>query len=148
MTEIKRSLLNLIQHEFPLEPKPFLTLGIRLGISEKKCIDILKQLVDDGILRAIRMVISWNKIGFSTVLVGMKVDPEKIDTVALAISQREEVTHNYIRKGHFNLWFTLIYSIPEQKDKFFDSIRAMNGVDDLREFKAEKTYKIGLVLDV
>jgi siroheme decarboxylase len=148
MTDNQRSLLNMIQHDFPLEPRPFLTLGKRLGISEKQCIGLLKQFIADGILRAIRMVISWNKIGFSTVLVGMKVDPAHIETVAAEISRVEEVTHNYARQGSFNLWFTLIYDTLEKKKSLFDSLRHMDGVEDIREFKAEKTYKIGLVLDV
>jgi siroheme decarboxylase len=148
MDELDRSLLNTIQNDFPLEPRPYQTIGKRLGISEEKCIDLLKILLSEGILRAIRMVISWKKIGYSTVLVGMKVDPDQIETIASEISKIEEVTHNYARQGSFNLWFTLIYNRPEEKDLLFTSLRTMKGVEDIREFKAEKTYKIGLVLDV
>lgn len=148
MTEIERSLLNQIQHDFPLEARPYRTIGDRLGISEKTCIDLLKQLTIRGILRSIRMVISWNKLGLSTVLIGMKVDPVHLETIVSKINSINEVTHNYERQGHFNLWFTLVYDQPEQKMQLLDSLRAMAGVDDLREFKAEKTYKIGLILDV
>jgi DNA-binding Lrp family transcriptional regulator len=148
MTEIERSLLNQIQHEFPLEPRPYRTLGDRLGISEQKCISILKQLSLKGILRSIRMVISWNKLGLSTILIGMKVDPLHLEAIVNKISNINEVTHNYLREGHFNLWFTLVYDRTEQKTLLLDSLRTMTGVEDLREFKAEKTYKIGLILDV
>ncbi len=148
MTEIERSLLNLVQHDFPLEAHPYRTLGDRLGISEKTCINLLKQLTVKRILRSIRMVISWNKLGLSTVLIAMKVDPTYLEAVVKKINNVNEVTHNYERQGHFNLWFTLVYDQPEQKMQLLDSLRAMSGVEDLREFKAEKTYKIGLILDV
>lgn len=148
MDDLERSLLNTIQHDFPLEPRPYMTIGKRLGISEEKCISLLKKLLSEGILRTIRMVISWKKTGYSTVLVGMKVDPDQIETVASEISKIEEVTHNYARQGVFNLWFTLIYNKPEEKELLFTSLRNKKGVDDIREFIAEKTYKIGLVLDV
>lgn len=148
MTEIERSLLNLIQHDFPLEARPYRTLGDRLGISENTCINLLKQLTVKGILRSIRMVISWNKLGLSTILIGLKVDPTHLDDVAKKINSINEVTHNYQRQAYFNLWFTLVYDLPEQKMQLLNSLRAMRGVEDLREFKAEKTYKIGLVLNV
>lgn len=148
MTEIERSLLNLVQHEFPLEARPYRTLGDRLGIPEKNCIDLLKQLSLKGILRSIRMVISWNKLGLSTVLIGMKVNPIHIDAIVKKINNLNEVTHNYERQGRFNLWFTLVYDQPGQKIQLLDSLRAMAGVEDVKEFKAEKIYKIGLILDV
>jgi DNA-binding Lrp family transcriptional regulator len=148
MTDLERSLLNIVQRDFPLEPRPFRTIGDRLGISEKKCIALLKRLSDVGILRAIRSVISWNKLGFSTLLIGLKVDPTHLDAVAGEINRIDGVTHNYARSGLLNLWFTLIYDNAEQKDMLFARLRHMEGVEDIREFRAEKTYKIGLVLDV
>jgi DNA-binding Lrp family transcriptional regulator len=148
MTDLERSLLNVIQNDFPLEARPYRTIGERLGITEEKCIDALKQLTDIGILRTIRPVISWNKMGLSTILVGMKVDPEYLDTVAAEISSIDEVTHNYARDGKLNLWFTLIYDTEKKKEMLFDWLRQMQGVKDIKEFRAEKTYKIGLILDV
>jgi DNA-binding Lrp family transcriptional regulator len=148
MTDLERSLLNVVQRDFPLEERPFRSLGNRLGISEKKCIALLRRLADDGILAGIRPVISWNKIGFSTVLVGMHVDPTEMNAVAEEINRVDGVTHNYERTGALNLWFTMIYDGHEDKERLFSRLRMMKGVEDLKEFKAEKTYKIGVVLDV
>lgn len=148
MTDLERKLLNIVQNDFPLEPCPFRAIGERAGISESKCIELLKSLSVRGILRAIRAVISWNKVGLSTILVGMKVDPDCLDTVAGEISEIEGVTHNYARNGMLNLWFTLIYETQREKEDLFSRLRKMRGVEDIREFRAEKTYKIGLILDV
>jgi hypothetical protein len=68
--------------------------------------------------------------------------------VASVINQLDQVTHNYAREGARNLWFTLIYESEKEKTDVFGMIRGLDGVTDLKEFPAEKTYKIGLVLDV
>ncbi len=148
MTDLERSLLNMVQRDFPLEPCPFRTIGNRLGISENKCIALIRRLSDVGILRAIRAIISWDKLGYSTVLVGMRVETAHLDTVAGEINRVEGVTHNYARSGHLNLWFTLIYDNQHEKEALFAKLRRLRGVEDIKEFHAEKIYKIGLVLDV
>lgn len=148
MTEIQRSILDIVQKDFPLELRPFLTIGKKAGITEERCIEILKNLSQSSILRSIRAIISWNKIGFSTVLIGMSVDPEKIESVAQMLNSIERITHNYERQGALNLWFTLIYESSKEKDNLLNYLKKIDGVQQIREFHAEKTYKIGLVLDV
>ncbi|MBN2188616.1 MAG: Lrp/AsnC family transcriptional regulator [Chitinispirillaceae bacterium] len=148
MTRLERDLLTLVQSDFPLEPRPFAALAARLDTSERRVTAALKRLMNAGILRAIRPVISWHALGLKTVLVGMTVAPERIDAIARAISRIDGVTHNYSRAGTFNLWFTLIYDLTREKKALFDRLCRMRGVLDMREFRAEKTYKLGLVLDV
>lgn len=148
LTDLEKDLLNNIQCNFPLVPRPFLEIANRCSITEEKCIKTLKKLSSNGILRSIRAVFSWNKLQYKTVLVGMKIDPDCIDDVANEINSLNEVTHNYSREGIFNLWFTLIYNNNQFKESLFLKLKNLKGVKDLREFNAEKTYKIGLVLDV
>lgn len=148
MDKLEKDLLNLVQNEFPLSVRPFEVIGKKLGISEDQCIEMLKKLSDSGILRAIRAVISWNSIGYSTMLIGMKVQPQYIDDIVAELQHIDEITHNYSRVGELNLWFTLIYSSVNQKDILLERLRKMQGVMDIKEFPAEKVYKIGLKLDV
>jgi DNA-binding Lrp family transcriptional regulator len=148
MTEIERALLNSIQNEFPLVERPFQMIAANAGIPEYQCIDILKKLSLSGILRSIRAVLSWNRIGYSTVLIAVKIKPDCIDHVAHEVCKIDEVTHNYCREGHFNLWFTLIYKSVTHKKSIIMQLSAIDGVVDIRELHAEKTYKIGLILDV
>ena len=148
MTKLERDLLNMVQNEFPLEPRPFAAIAVKLGISQKRCIAALGRLKKSGILRDIRPVVEWRSLGFKTVLVGMSVAPHKSDAVARILNRIEGVTHNYLREGSLNLWFTLIYDAPAEKNRLFARLRKIDGVHALYEFKAEKVYKIGLVLDV
>jgi DNA-binding Lrp family transcriptional regulator len=148
MTEIERSLLNIIQNRFPLNARPFRSIAEIAGITEEECLTHLRKLAENGILRTIRAVVNWKKAGFSTTLIGVCVRPENLDKVAEQISSYEQVTHNYARAADRNLWFTLIYESEEQKTGLLEKITNLDGVEDLKEFPAEKTYKIGLVLDV
>jgi DNA-binding Lrp family transcriptional regulator len=148
MTDLEKKLLNIVQTDFPLDVRPFRVIADKAGITEDDCLYHLKKLFDNGILRTIRAVIDWRKCGFSTTLVGVCVVPDKIDSVANNISSIDQVTHNYAREGERNLWFTLIYESAKEKTDVLKKITLLDGVTDLKEFPAEKTYKIGLVLDV
>jgi DNA-binding Lrp family transcriptional regulator len=148
MDKLEKDLLNLVQNDFPLSVRPFEEIGTKLGISEERCIEMLQNLSDTGILRSVRAVINWNSIGYSTMLIGMKVQPNNIAEVAKELQHIDEITHNYSREGEINLWFTLIYNSADQKDALLQRLRKMEGVMDIKEFTAEKVYKIGLKLDV
>lgn len=148
MEKLDRDLLSMVQHEFPLNRRPFALMAGKLGISEVECIDRLAQLNRQGILREIRPVINWKMVGFTGILIGMRVEHEQIDAVAEKINEISGVTHNYAREGELNLWCTLTFSGVEEKIRHLDFMRSLPGVTDLREFASEKTYKIGLLLNV
>ena len=107
----------------------------------------VKKLSDSGILRAVRAVINWNSIGYSTMLIGMKVQPNNIAEVAEELQHIDEITHNYSREGELTCGLHLIYNSANQKDILLE-LRKVGGVIDIKEFPAEKVYKIGLKLDV
>jgi DNA-binding Lrp family transcriptional regulator len=148
MTDIERRLLNLVQKEFPLDIRPFRSIAEQLDISEAECIETLRRFSDQGIFRGIKPLISWKDLGYSSVLIGMDVDEKEIDAVASEINKDPGVTHNYSRKGPLNLWCTFTYENKTEKDDFIEKLYSLSGVVKCREFPAEKTYKIGLVLDV
>ena len=148
MLQIERELLNIVQNDFPLEPRPFAAIATKLGITETECIERLRALSDQGILREIRPVVAWNRVGFTGILIGIEVAPERVDDVAEKINTIRGVTHNYLREGRLNLWCTLTFGDLAEKQRHLSFMRSLDGVVDIREFSSEKTYKIGLVLDV
>ncbi len=148
LQQIERDLLNIVQHDFPLDPCPFTIIAERLGISEEECLERLDDLSRRGILRGIRPVINWKEAGFTGILIGIEADPGCVDEVAEAINTIPGVTHNYLREGRLNLWCTLTFGGPEEKERLISFMARQPGVRDLKEFASEKTYKIGLILDV
>lgn len=148
MDELDRQLLNCVQHDFPLDRHPFAVLASQCGITENQCIERLGKLVAAGILREIRPVINWRSAGFTGVLIGIQVTEDSIDAVAAQLNLLPGVTHNYKREGRLNLWCTLTYDGEEEHCRQIAFMRSLEGVVDVKEFASEKTYKIGLVLDV
>jgi len=148
MQKIDRELLNMVQNDFPLMCRPYAIMAGKLGISEVECIDRLNALHREGILREIRPVVNWKKVGLTSILIGIEADPEKIDAVAAALNTLNGVTHNYQREGRLNLWCTLTFDGEDEKKRLIQFMKGQPGVKDLKEFASEKTYKIGLVLNV
>lgn len=99
-------LLNEFQRDLPLVERPFAEIAQQLGSDEATVIDLLGQLLDDGVVSRVGPVIRPHTIGAS-VLAAMAVPPERLDQVAELISDQPEVNHNYEREHHFNLWFVL-----------------------------------------
>jgi DNA-binding Lrp family transcriptional regulator len=148
MNDLECKILNIVQHDFPLDAYPFRVIAKKLNVSEQDCLDALRKMQSQGILRGIKPVIQWRNLGFSSILVGAEVDDQKIDIVAEKISLNAGVTHNYKRSGPLNLWFTLTYENESERKMFINEIESLEGVVRIREFPSDKMYKIGLVLDV
>lgn len=146
--QLTRELLNRVQNDFPLDRRPFRIIAEDLGITEDDCLKRLNDLIDQGILREIRPVINWKAAGFTALLIGMQVDEGKVDNVAGELNKLSGVTHNYLRDGTLNLWCTLTCESDTTKNRILSHMKSLDGVNDVKEFASEKTYKIGLVLDV
>ena len=99
-------LLNDFQRNFPLCPAPFAELAARLGVAEGAVLRMLEQLRRDGKIARVGAVFAPKRIGAST-LAAMAVAPEKLRSVAEAISRFPEVNHNYEREHRYNLWFVV-----------------------------------------
>ena len=148
MHRTDRELLNMVQHDFPLATRPYAHIAERLGMTEAECISRLAELNRLGILREIRPVVNWKSAGFNGILIGIAVDPDHVDDVAEAINTIPGVTHNYLREGRLNLWCTLTFDGEEEKVEYLAFMRSQPGVLEVKEFASEKTYKIGLLLNV
>ncbi|MEO1784262.1 hypothetical protein V4762_04195 [Thermodesulfobium sp. 4217-1] len=142
LTEVEETLLEKIQHNFPIVEKPFDELGAQLGISGQEVIKILQKLKSEGIIRLIGGVFDPRKLGFKGTLVGLKVDNDHIENVVERINKCHGVSHNYLRDHEYNLWFTLIMPSKEEIDAFIDDLRKEEGIISLVELPAKRIFKI------
>lgn len=97
-------LLNEFQRGFPLTSWPFAELAEQLEVDELDVLEALRRLSAEGVVSRVGAVFSPRRIGAST-LAALAVPPERLDTVADAVSAYAEVNHNYEREHHWNLWF-------------------------------------------
>ena len=148
MDEIDLRLLAMVQEEFPLAKRPFQVLGEALGISEAEALVRLERLKCDGLVRRIGPIMDLRKLGYSGVLVAMKVPEEKADKAAKIVSEYEEVSHNYLRPNEtgYNLWFTI--SAKEQRIlEALDEIKLKTGMKPL-VLPTIRIFKIGVKFDI
>ncbi len=148
LTPLDRELLNLLQSDFPLTGRPFAALGERLGLGEEEVMSRVAALKESGIIRRIGGIFDSGKLGFTSTLVALQVEEGKLREVAAAVSAYAGVTHNYRREHEFNLWFTLVTSSAEERERTLKEIEALPGVRALRNLPALRLFKIGVNFDM
>lgn len=148
LEDLDRELLNAVQWDFPLEPRPFAVLGERLGMDEAEVRARVERVKELGVLRQLSAIFDTRALGFSSALVAAKVDPEGVDEAADAISRHPGVSHNYKRNHEFNLWYTLAVPPGEDFDEHIDVLHRESGSLVTRKLPTITLYKIGVKLDM
>ena len=126
LTDIEKHVLNDFQHGFPLVPRPYKELAVKLGTSEEVILGTLNKLKKNGFISRVGAVFRANSIGAST-LAAMSVPDEEIESIAAIINDYREVNHNYKREHHFNLWFVLTASDEHDLNAVLDDIEQKTG---------------------
>jgi len=148
MDATNKNILNEIQSDFPMTPRPFLDLGKRLGLSEDQVIEAIKRLRDEGIIRRIGGNFHSSKLNFASTLCAAKVPQEKIDDFVEIVNRYPGVTHNYLRNNDYNIWFTFIAQHMGYIEKALQEISEITGVTAIRNLPAVRTFKIKVDFEV
>lgn len=134
-------LLNRIQNNFPIASNPYKVLAKELNIPEEDIFNRIKDLIKKGVIRRIGANFNSNKLGYKSTLIAMKVPDEKLEEVASIINRFKGVTHNYLRDGTYNLWFTLI-------GDHLNKIKEETGINDLLDLPVIRQFKINAEFNV
>lgn len=148
MDEIDKKLLVLIQCELPIDKRPFQIIGESLSITEKEVLERIDNLKKEGLIRRIGGIFNSRKLGYIGTLCAAKVPPSKIDSTAKFINSYDEITHNYIREGIYNMWFTVIAYSENKLCSIIEEIKINTGLDDIISLPAVKLFKVKVALDL
>jgi siroheme decarboxylase len=150
LDETDKKLLNLMQGSFELCAHPFAHVAQLAGISEDEVMQRVQRLLDGRIIREITPIFDTRALGYSSMLVAAKVDPEYPHRAAQFINTHPGVTHNYLRDHDFNLWFTLATEpgSPLGLDGTIDVIKAKTGAHSIRQLPTLKLFKIRMDLEM
>ncbi len=107
LEDMDRRLLNLMQGSFPLEPRPYASVAKAAEIPEEEAMRRVQHLLDERIVRQVTPIYDTRALGYSSMLVAAKVDPEHPWRAAKIVNSHPGVSHNYLRNHDFNMWFTL-----------------------------------------
>jgi DNA-binding Lrp family transcriptional regulator len=142
LDDLDRAILNEIQSHFPLVPRPYAEMGKRVGATEEEVLARVQALHDAGIIRRIGANFTSRKLGYTSTLCAARVPPENLERFATVVNRYPGVTHNYLRKHRYNVWFTLIAESPERLDEILEKIRENSGVSEILSLPAKEVFKI------
>ncbi len=150
LDEVDRKLLNLMQGSFPLEPRPYARVAERAGVTEQEVLARVQRLLAERIIRQVTPIFDTRALGYSSMLVAAKVDPEHPWRAAKVVNAHPGVSHNYLRDNDFNLWFT-IATEPDSKlglQGTLERLAAEAGAESVRELPTLKLFKIRMDLEM
>ena len=143
-----RELLNILQGDFPVEPRPYLKLGERLDLREEDVIARVDRLKRGKIIRQVSAIFDTRALGYRSSLVAMSIPPERLDKGAAVINTHPGVSHNYKRNHDFNLWFTIALLPSSDLESTVDKLHELAGATSTRILPTLHLFKIGVELDM
>ncbi len=141
MDAIDKKVLNIIQSHFPLERRPYASVGQQLGLTECEVLARVRALMARGIIRRIGANFQSKAIGWQSTLCAASVPPDKLETFVAEVNVHPGVTHNYVRDHQYNVWFTFIGPTWEQVCAALADITARTGIPILN-LPARRMFKI------
>jgi len=150
LDEIDRRLLNLMQGSFPIAARPYRSVAEQGGLDEAEAMARVERLLEKRIIRQVTPIFDTRALGYSSMLVAAKVDPEHPHRAAHVINEHPGVSHNYLRNHEFNLWFT-IATEPDSKlglEGTLEVLAAEAGAESVRQLPTLKLFKIRMDLEM
>jgi DNA-binding Lrp family transcriptional regulator len=150
LTDLDKRLLNLMQGSFPIAQRPYQHVAEQAGIGENEAIARVQYLIDERIIRQVTPIFDTRALGYSSMLVAAKVDPESPWRAANIINEHPGVSHNYLRNHEFNIWFTIATepNSPLGLEGTLEVLGRLAGADSIRQLPTLKLFKIRMDLEM
>jgi DNA-binding Lrp family transcriptional regulator len=150
LDELDKRLLNLMQGQFPIAPRPYQHVAGEAGITEAEVMTRVQRLLDERIIRQVTPIFDTRALGYSSMLVAAKVDPENPWRAATVINAHPGVSHNYLRNHEFNIWFTIATEpdSPLGLQGTLDVLARLAGAESVRQLPTLKLFKIRMDLEM
>jgi siroheme decarboxylase len=150
LDETDRRLLNLLQGSFPLAERPYAEIARLAELPEDEVLRRTARLLDERIIREVTPIFDTRVLGYKSMLVAAKVDPEHPWRAAKIINSHPGVSHNYLRDHDFNIWFT-IATDPGSRlglDGTLEVLQRLTGADSVRQLPTLRLFKIRMDLEM
>ncbi|MBV9797078.1 MAG: AsnC family transcriptional regulator [Solirubrobacterales bacterium] len=150
LDDLDKRLLNLMQGAFPIAPQPYAHVAAEAGIAEQEAMARVKHLLEARIIRQVTPIFDTRALGYSSMLVAAKVDPENPWRAARIINEHPGVSHNYLRNHEFNIWFTIATEpdSPLGLDRTLEVLGEAAGAESIRQLPTLKLFKIRMDLEM
>jgi siroheme decarboxylase len=150
LDELDRRLLNLMQGSFPIAARPYQHVAGLAEVPEEEAMARVQRLLEKRIIRQVTPIFDTRALGYSSMLVAAKVDPEHPHRAAQVINEHPGVSHNYLRNHEFNLWFTIATEpdSPLGLEGTLEVLARESGAESVRQLPTLKLFKIRMDLEM
>jgi DNA-binding Lrp family transcriptional regulator len=142
LDDLDRAILNEIQSHFPIVSRPYAAMGVRVGASEAEVLDRVQHMADAGIIRRIGANFTSRKLGYTSTLCAAHVPEARLEQFIEVVNRYPGVTHNYLRRHRYNVWFTLIAESEARLAQILEDISRASGVPEILSLPAQEIFKI------
>jgi siroheme decarboxylase len=150
LDDLDKRLLNLMQGSFPIASRPYQHVASEAGVGEDEVLGRVQHLQDERIIRQVTPIFDTRALGYSSMLVAAKVDPENPWRAANVINEHPGVSHNYLRNHEFNIWFTIATEpdSPLGLEQTLLKLGELAGAESIRQLPTLKLFKIRMDLEM
>ncbi len=150
LDDLDRKLLNLLQGRFPLEPRPFLRVAELAEVPEAEVLTRTQRLLDERIIRQVTPIFDTRVLGYRSMLVAARIDPEHPWRAARIVNSHPGVSHNYLRNHDFNMWFTIAVEPGSRLglEGTLDVLAGLTGAESVRQLPTIRLFKIRMDLEM
>ncbi len=141
-----RTVINELQQDLPLAPRPFADMSARSGMDEEEFLSRCQSLLSRGIMRRFSAAVNHRKVGFTAN--GMAcwiVSPEKVEAVGQKLASLRQVSHCYERKTNplwrYNLFAMIHGYTKEECRQVSEKVCAETGLTDYVMLFSTKEFK-------
>jgi DNA-binding Lrp family transcriptional regulator len=150
LDDVDRRVLNLMQGSFPLHRRPYAAVAAAAALTEDEVLARVQRLLGDRIIRQVTPIYDTRALGYESMLVAAKVDPEHPWRAAKIVNSHPGVSHNYLRNHEFNMWFTLAVEGDSELglQGTLDILQKLTGAQSIRQLPTLKLFKIRMDLEM
>ena len=146
MENLEQKILETIQDGFPLEERPYATLGRLLVVSEEEAFGCVERLRESGVIRRLGGVYDSRRLGYVSRLCTGVVPEEGLEKFAAMVDGIPAITHNYVRSHAYNVWFTVIARSETEIQETVRVLEAETALHDAHVLSASRMFKINTVM--
>jgi DNA-binding Lrp family transcriptional regulator len=150
LDEFDKKLLDTMQGKFRIVPRPYAEVATLLGVEEETVLTRVRELIEQRIIRQVTPIFDTRALGYQSMLVAAKVDPEHPWRPAKIVNAHPGVSHNYLRNHEFNMWFTVATEpdSPLGLEGTLEVLKQETGAESVRQLPTLKLFKIRMDLEM
>lgn len=146
VTPFEVEVIRELQEDLPLEPRPFMAMAQRLGLTQERLFSLAEEFQGRGIMRRYSAVLHHRRAGFmANAMTVWRVGPSQKEAVGRALASSKWVTHCYERPVYPD-WpyshFAMIHATSKERcEEVARELSQATGVSDYVLLYSTREYK-------